>query len=435
MPKGGDLHNHLTGSVYAETYFSIAVKDSLWVDMNTGKLSKEKPQSEQARQLIPGMPDLHNIRMKLIDMWSIRNYEPYKSSLGADEYFFGTFGLFGAVTGNHMVELLQELRTRAAKENVQYMEIMMTSPSIGKDQIDAFDKQNAELKKAILNNNQATVMTILSKNASIWDKDSVITNIVNNFVHLYDSLDEKSRISDSNAPLCLYQAYASRGGEPLAVFAQLYVSFKASMVSQKIVGVNIVAAEDSENSMDYYSGHMLMFQYLKKKYKPVNTSMHAGELTLGLVKPEHLTYHISEAVNIAGANRIGHGVDIAFEKDSRSLLDKMKNIPVEINLTSNEFILGVKNGEHPFPIYMKAGIPIIISTDDPGILRTNLAEQYTLLTLRYNPTYRDIKQFIKNSIIYSFVPDAQKQKLLDITEAAIAEFEKSWKNNIALMKQ
>ncbi|MDR0910238.1 MAG: hypothetical protein LBM77_10795, partial [Spirochaetaceae bacterium] len=35
MPKGGDLHNHLTGSIYAETYFQFAVSKNMYLDTDT----------------------------------------------------------------------------------------------------------------------------------------------------------------------------------------------------------------------------------------------------------------------------------------------------------------------------------------------------------------------------------------------------------------
>ena len=75
MPKGGDVHNHLTGSAYAETYFELAVKHGMYVDMETGKLYKEKPEKPETIQLSKEMDDLHNHRMTLIDKWSIRNFQ------------------------------------------------------------------------------------------------------------------------------------------------------------------------------------------------------------------------------------------------------------------------------------------------------------------------------------------------------------------------
>ena len=119
---------------------------------------------------------------------------------------------------------------------------------------------------------------------------------------------------------------------------------------------------------------MQMFQWLRAKFPRVRIAMHAGELTLGMVRPEELTFHIRDAIQIAGARRIGHGVDIMHEANSLELLQEMKNkrIAVEINLTSNEFILGVSGAAHPVTIYLRHGVPLVISTD---------AVSYTHLTL------------------------------------------------------
>lgn len=155
--------------------------------------------------------------------------------------------------------------------------------------------------------------------------------------------------------------------------------------------------------------------------------MHAGELTLGLVQPEELTWHIGAAVHTAGANRIGHGVDMAYEKDAYDLLRYMakKSIPIEINLVSNEFILKVKGSRHPLTLYKEFGVPIVISTDDAGILRTNMTEQYVLLAKRYKDiSYNDIKKFVYNSINYSFIKEASvKKQLLKDLDNRFKKFE------------
>ena len=185
-----------------------------------------------------------------------------------------------------------------------------------------------------------------------------------------------------------------------------------------------------------YTAHMKMFRYLDKATgNRVKTSLHAGELTLGLVKPEDMCSHIREAVFVAGADRIGHGVDVAFKEGSISLLDAMqkRQIPVEINLTSNEFILGVKNDAHPFMLYRQAEVPTVLSTDDPGILRTNLAQQYVLAAMRYGLGYYEIKQLVRNSIRFGFMPEKEKQALLKRVEKEFATFEKMWRKNISLI--
>ena len=425
MPKGGDLHNHLTGAAYAESYFKFATEDGLWVDMATGKLyqPKDSTKGKEMLRLSPDMPNLHNTRMALIDKWSIRNFNPGKFPLGADEYFFGAFGLFNTVAGKHTVELMQELRKRAARENVQYLEIMLSSPGINAAKIDAlcgndfYTRYNDRLQKAILADTERAkgregTDKVLDDIFKEWEKIPAMSKWVDKYVAYIDSIDIHSTLSSGydRTPVCFYQGYASRNAAPLVVYAQLYIAFKSCLrEGSKLVGVNIVSAENSEIAMADYTAHMKMFRYLDKATgNRVKTSLHAGEL---------------------------HGGDVAFEEGSISLLDAMqkRQIPVEINLTSNEFILGVKNDAHPFMLYRQAEVPTVLSTDDPGILRTNLAQQYVLAAMRYGLGYYEIKQLVRNSIRFGFMPEKEKQALLKRVEKEFATFEKMWRKNISLI--
>jgi adenosine deaminase len=212
-----------------------------------------------------------------------------------------------------------------------------------------------------------------------------------------------------------YQNFVLRFMEPVDLFKNLVIAFISADQSPLMAGVNIVSPEDGETSMKDYWLHMVMFKYCHSRYPNVKYTMHAGELTLGLVQPEDLTWHIGAAVYTAEAHRIGHGVDIAYEKDSYDLLRYMakKTIPIEINLVSNEFILKVKESRHPLTLYKQFGVPIVISTDDAGILRTNMTEQYVLLAKRYKDvSYTDIKQYVYNSINCSFIKEASVKKQL-----------------------
>jgi adenosine deaminase/adenosine deaminase CECR1 len=227
-----------------------------------------------------------------------------------------------------------------------------------------------------------------------------------------------------------YQNFVLRFMEPVDLFKNLVVAFISADSSPLMAGVNIVSPEDGETSMKDYWLHMVMFKYCHSRYPNVKYTLHAGELTLGLVQPEDLTWHINAAVYIAGANRIGHGVDMAYEQNAYDLLRYMakKTIPIEINLVSNEFILKVKENRHPLTLYKEFGVPIVISTDDAGILRTNMTEQYVLLAKRYKEvSYTDIKQFVYNSINYSFIKDASiKKQLLKNLDSRFKTFESNY---------
>ncbi|MGE5107254.1 MAG: hypothetical protein ACM3H8_06900 [Sphingobacteriales bacterium] len=138
---------------------------------------------------------------------------------------------------------------------------------------------------------------------------------------------------------------------------------------------------------------------------------------------------MNAAVHTAGAKRIGHGVDMAYEENCYDLLRYMsKNkIAVEINLASNEFILKVKDDRHPLELYRSFAVPIVISTDDMAILRTSHTEQFVLLAKRYpSISYQQIKKFVFNSIEYSFIKEESvKNKLKADLEQRFKKFEAS----------
>jgi adenosine deaminase/adenosine deaminase CECR1 len=189
--------------------------------------------------------------------------------------------------------------------------------------------------------------------------------------------------------------------------------------------VNIVGQESTMVSMRDYALHMKMFRFLKTLYPDVKVALHAGELALGEVPPEGLKFHIDQALTVAGADRIGHGIDLAHEANAPAILRKMRqdDIPVEINLTSNAFISGVKGENHPVTLYRKYGVPYVISTDDAGVTRHTLSQEYVLFASRYKPDYAEMKKTSYNSIRYAFLPAADKARLTRQLDARFAGFE------------
>lgn len=80
-----------------------------------------------------------------------------------------------------------------------------------------------------------------------------------------------------------------------------------------------------------------------------------------------------------------------------------KGVAVEICLSSNDIILGVSGKDHPITMYMQAGVPISISTDDEGISRSNLTMEYVRAVQEHNLPYESLKQIAKNGLQYSFL--------------------------------
>ena len=139
-----------------------------------------------------------------------------------------------------------------------------------------------------------------------------------------------------------------------------------------------------------------------------NISLHAGELTMGLVRPEELLFHIRQAVELGHAKRIGHGVDVMYEEDPFGLLKEMaaKRVAVEVNLTSNAQILGVQGPDHPFPVYRSAGVPVVLSTDDEGIERVDRTHELQRAVTTYGLDWPALVGLERNTLEYAFVSGA-----------------------------
>ena len=154
-----------------------------------------------------------------------------------------------------------------------------------------------------------------------------------------------------------------------------------------------------------YHLQMQMLDYLHSVYPNVKVSLHAGELAPGLVPPDGLKFHIREAIDLGHASRIGHGVDVLYETDPAALLKQMaaQHIMVEINLTSNDGILGIKGHDHPLRAYIAAHVPFALSTDDEGVNRSDLTREYVRAAFEQDLTYPDLKRSARTALEHSFL--------------------------------
>ncbi len=130
----------------------------------------------------------------------------------------------------------------------------------------------------------------------------------------------------------------------------------------------MVQPEDGFISLRDYHQQMMILNYLHSIYPQVHISLHAGELTPQLVTNADLKNHIHDALFIAHAQRIGHGVDILNEEINNNRYSNMRDnqVAVEINLISNRLLLDVYGAKHPLNFYLGQQVPVVLSTDDEG---------------------------------------------------------------------
>ncbi len=257
MPKGGDLHNHVSGAVYAESYIRVAAEDRLCADLRT--LSFVAPQSNGCGEnqieasRIAASNTLFN---KFIDSFSMRDFVPSAAESGHD-HFFATFGKFGPYKKEHHGEFIAEIVRRAAMQNESYLELMAINgaaanaiaPSIGK--LDLFDAA----RDALMNAGMPKVVDAMR--ARVEESDQASRR----------ALFCDAKPSD---PACLvtvrYILEVLRESSPEQVFAQTLAGFMLASSYPKLVGVNFVQPEDGIVSMRDYHLQMFMTDYRKKAH-------------------------------------------------------------------------------------------------------------------------------------------------------------------------
>ena len=399
MPKGGDLHNHLSGAVYAEDYLDFAASDNYCVDRTTSRLLA--PPCDRCDHYTPKPAircayDDHILYSQIIDAWSMRNWRPGDES--GHDHFFATFDKFSLVHGAHVADSIATVVNRAAKEHVQYIEFMHTADGDAAIALGlklGWEPDFAKAREKLLAGGLKEIAAATSKTLA-EDEDNVHKTL-------------KCGTPDAQ-PGCgvsvryIYQVL--RGLPHEVVFAQILLGFELASSDSRFVGLNLVMPEDWYVPIRDFDEHMAMLDYLHGVYPKVHITLHAGELAMGVVKPEDLSFHIRASVEKGHAERIGHGVDIMLEKDPIGLMKEMAtcNVLVEINLTSNDEILGISGEDHPLPAYLKYGVPVAISTDDEGVARSDMTHEYLRAVEGFRLPYPELKRMTRQSLEHSFLP-------------------------------
>jgi adenosine deaminase len=421
FPKGADLHMHLSGAVYAETFIADAARLGLCVaSVDPGNppapighdaVGLVPPQhahpSECAANQVPASTAFTNQALydNLIDSFSMRAFVPTEGINGHDQ-FFSTFARFGGL-GSNAGEWLDEVATRAAAQNEQYLEIMQT-PSFG---------HAAQLGYKIGWPAEAASHITSAQLSHL--RDQLLAGGLRDEVPVDEKefaeaqtqrrLLEDCSAQDHIVPACsvrIHFLYQVLRGFPLQqVFAQALLGFEVASADPDVVGINFVMPEDGYLSMRDYTLQMHMLDYLHSVYPQVHISLHAGELAPGLVPPAGLTFHIRQAIDLGHAERIGHGVDVLYEDNPHALLKQMaaQHVMVEVNLTSNEGILGIEGKNHPLSAYIAAHVPFAFSTDDEGVSRIDLTHEYVRAVEDQNLTYLDLKLSARTSLEHAFL--------------------------------
>jgi adenosine deaminase len=399
MPKGGDLHVHLYGAIYAESMIDWASENALCVDRSTSKLIRAACDSCEAYTNKPSVRCAYQDQIlydQLVDAWSMRNWHLAEES--GHDHFFATFDKFSPAFGQHIGEALAEVASRAAADRLQYVELMHTADGMQASSLGSkvgWDDDFGKLHEKLMAGGMAQVVASVRRQLDLDEARKK---------ELLHCGTERAVRGCEVTIHYLYQVL--RGLSPEQVFAEIALGFELAKADPRFVGFNLVMPEDYYVPMHDFDLHMRMIEALRKFYPATHVSLHADELWIGLVPPEGLRFHIRESIERAGAERIGHGAAVMSEDDPVGLLQEMakKNVLVEICLTSNDVILGVSGDRHPLPVYMKYGVPVALATDDEGVSRSDMTHEYLRAVETYGLSYGDLKRMARESLEYSFIP-------------------------------
>lgn len=195
------------------------------------------------------------------------------------------------------------------------------------------------------------------------------------------------------------------------------------------VGINMAGREDNEKG--YALRFLDTFRKMRRTYSGIGLSIHGGEVDLP-GRQVHDTL-------LLGATRIGHGLNLITDPDTMLLMRDRRAL-VEINLVSNhllEYFPDLK--KHPFPEYLRTGIPVCLNTDDRGSWDSNMTDEYYTAVTTFNLSWAEVVQVGRSSLEWAFADDTLKRKMLRDYDEEVAAFEDKyglgdWKSKVAEIK-
>ena len=399
MPKGGDLHNHLSGAVFAEWWYELALaqRDRGYEYYTKIRINNCRDYGGNAFAFDPYYLMFRNIsaleyaqlddcekgeykRLEDLDdreksawMNSVRLDKPYE---GRDEFFQTHWQRLNVLTRNPWLQaetMVRNLQAYAA-EGMVYVEYQIgDGPYEGPngeliDAPQAFDILREYLARKDVQDLGVTVRFQLA--------------ILRFLPNAEDQLRRVYKLVHDNPDL--------------------------------VVAVNMVGRED--NDKGYPARFLPTLRELRQQYGGVRLSIHAGEV-------DEPNAHVRDTL-LLGADRIGHGLNLISDDDTMLL---MRHGPylVEINLISNLLLEYVSDySEHPFPEYLRTGIPVALSSDDRGMWESTMTDEFYVAATEFRLSWDEIKLLSRNSLEHAFVPDELKNRLLQQYDERIQRFER-----------
>jgi len=171
---------------------------------------------------------------------------------------------------------------------------------------------------------------------------------------------------------------------------------------KQFIGQGVVAVDLCGGEVAGFC-HKFIEPMKKAKEYGYRITIHAGETGIG--------ENVTDAIELLGAERIGHGVFITNSREAYNLV-KERKIPLEICPTSNVQTKAVKNyGEHPIYDFYNDEIMITLNTDNRTVSDTTMTEECVQIEKAFELKKSEYIDIYINSIEAAFISEDEKQKL------------------------
>ena len=399
MPKGGDLHNHMSGSGFSEWWYELALDQKKQGYIYYTKVSIENCREYGSNEFgfspylllfqnilestYSKLSDCEKKEYKLLSKLSKKEKEAWLNSIrldalheGRDEFFQTHWQRLNELYSNPYItaDIVYLNMREFAKEGLVYLE-----PQIG---VDGY----------------------LKPDGSLFTPDEV-ANIYRERLSREDAKETGVTVRFQRSIL----RFIPSAEEDLK---RMYKFVHDN--NDLWVAVNMVGRED--NDKGYPLRFLETLRNLRKKYSGVKLSIHAGEV-------DEPNFHVRDTLFL-GADRIGHGVNLISDPETM-LLMRYGPYMIEINLISNMLLEYVdKYDEHPFPEYLRTGIPVALSTDDRGMWDSTMTDEFFVAVKEFDLSWKELNTLHRNSIRYSFLDHDTKNRLLKDYTKRMRDFEK-----------
>ena len=399
LPKGGDLHHHLGGGMLPQMWYDIATDAA-----KTGGqrfYTRTKISSPALLDLVPH-PDSRAVLFwttiseqayaqldraaradfKPLDALSDDEAAQWKSSVvldrageGRDEFFEYIWFRLNHLLGNAHVlgHCVVENMRRFGAEGTRYLELMggdggLTMPDDSRLTPDeAADWWRERLSQP---DAKATGVEVRFKAIVLRFADDAEANVERAFAHI-----------DTHRDL--------------------------------FVGLDMAGREDDNRG--YAARFRDVYDRMWRRYDgSIGFSMHAGEA-------EKRDTQIFDTLRL-GATRIGHAINLQHDDRTMQMLRGGPHL-LEINPVSNHLLGYVPEpANHPFPIYLRQGIPCCLNTDDRGMWSSNHTDEFMLGHQIAHLTWDELVTLTTNSLTHAFLEPDTKARLLAAHETALAAY-------------